>query len=65
MSDYKVTVTLPNGTLKTYVSKGSVPTETDDLKTFTGHRDGETTEGLMTIHKDKIVDQKVEPLTAP
>jgi len=58
--NYKVTVTLPNGTLLTYTTVGAV-TETADLKTFTGRRAGETGDGLFTIHKDKIVDQKVEP----
>jgi len=59
--NYKVTITLPNGTLLTYTTIGAV-TETDALKTFTGRRAGEATDGLFTIHKDKIVDQKVEPV---
>jgi len=57
---YKVTVTLPNGTLITYLTTTAV-TETADLKTFTGRRLNETTDGIITVHKDKIVDQKVEP----
>lgn len=59
--NYKVTVTLANGTLITYTTVGAV-TETDTLKTFTGRRSGETADGLITVHKDKIVDQKVEPI---
>jgi hypothetical protein len=61
VTNYKVTITLPNGTVITYTTVGPV-TETDTLKTFTGRRAGENTDGSITIHKDKIVDQKVEQI---
>ena len=47
MPAYKVTVTLPNGTLITYLTTTAVT---------------ETADGIITVHKDKIVDQKVEPI---
>jgi hypothetical protein len=59
--NYKVTITLPSGTVITYTTVGAV-SETDTLKTFTGRRQGEAADGLVTVHKDKIVDQKVEPI---
>jgi hypothetical protein len=59
--NYKVSITLPNGTVITYTTVGQV-TETADLKTFTGKRLNEATDGIITVHKDKIVDQKVEPI---
>jgi hypothetical protein len=59
-SNFKLTITLTNGTLITYTTVGDV-TETTDLKSFTGRRAGESGDGLITVHKDKIVDQKKEP----
>jgi hypothetical protein len=61
--NYKVSVTLPNGTVITYTTVGAVDETTEPgLKKFTGRRLNEATDGIITVHKDKIVDQKVEPI---
>lgn len=59
---YKITVTLPNGTTTRTYWATALPTEDDTKKTFTGKRDGETTDGSMEIRKDKILDEKIEPV---
>jgi hypothetical protein len=60
-ANYKLTVTLPSGTVLTYITVGAV-TETADKKTFTGRRSGESADGVCTVYISKIVDQKLEPL---
>jgi len=58
-----VTVITANGTVvtKTYdVVSGF--TETADEKTFTGKRSGETTDGLITINKKMLFDEKLRDL---
>lgn len=64
MPNYKVTITLPSGAVVTYTTVGAVTenaSEPDGVKTFTGRRAGESADGVITVHKRNIVDQKVEP----
>ena len=56
-----VTIITANGTTvtKTYdvVTWGG---ETTDEKTFTGRRNGETTDGVIVVNKKMILDEKLE-----
>lgn len=62
MAGYKVTITDKNGTSRTYISTGTVAVSADGKKkTFTGRRQGEATDGDVTIFEDQVIDQKVEP----
>jgi len=61
-SNTKVTITLVDGTLKTYHATTPVTVSADGKnKTFTGKRDGESTSGNITLHIGTYVDQKEEP----
>jgi hypothetical protein len=65
--NFRVTVTMLNGTLKSYTSVGAVTISPDGTKkTFIGRREGgtpaETTDASITIFEDKILDEKVDPI---
>lgn len=62
----KVTITLQNGTVKTYWA-ADPPTinYTNKTKSFVGKRDGESTSGTITLHIGTYVDQKEEPGSPP
>lgn len=61
-SGTKVTIVLTNGTSVVYHATTAVSVSADGKKkTFTGKKDGETTDGAITLHIGTYVSQKEEP----